>query len=377
MANESLKTFLGTIPVPEKSRESVLKTPLDSQNTTLGSVQRLLIQDKFTPNLDLSGLHQGVIMKVIEKPRLFEYSPKNELETFNQNKATGTQIKAPIRYKVYVQGPAGACYPMPDNESSVAIDFLDDYSAAPGLFAQLTLRSIVFVDIVDKVINGVNDPTMYNQPSGSNTNPSAAYNGSSKEPTTVGDKSAAGAPTEPTKIIPAGPLITVDNIPDDVIEEEAWANGKSIGKIKLKKVVSYTSQMMREDAAAAFNEMCKAAKNDKILLYGSSGFRQQQKQIELYNERYEKPYPTKPRDNTLSAKGQRSGVAAYPGTSNHQSGIAIDIDVGPSKKEPDRYAGDMGRDPRYIWLRDNAATFGFSNAEGRRVNEPWHWVYTK
>lgn len=376
MPDESFKDFLDSIPVPEKNRESVLKPRLDSQNTTLGGFQRLLIQEKYTPNLDLSGLHQGVVMRVVTDPNSLEYSPKNELETFNQNKTSGA-IKTPIRYKVFIQGPAGSLYPKPENALSVAIDLLDDYSISPSISIQLTERSIVFVDIVDKVIHAVNDPTIYKQPSTSNTNPSAAFKGATKEPTTVADKSVSGAPTEPTKIIPTGPLITVDNIPDETFEGEAWAGGKFLRIIKIKKIVSYSSQLMREDVADAFNDMCKAAKKDKILLYASSGFRQQQKQIEIYNQRFVKPYPAPRKDNELSEAGKKNGVAAYPGTSNHQSGIAVDIDVGVSKKEVDRYAGDMGKDARYIWLRDNASSYGFSNAEGKKVNEPWHWVYIK
>lgn len=209
--DESVLDYLSTIPVPEKSRENVLKPRLDSQNTTIGSVQRLLVQDKFTSNLDLSGLHQGVVMKVIENPRTFEYSPKNELETFNQNKSNNNAVKYPLRYKVYVQGPAGACHPIPENINSVAIDFLDDYSLSPSLSLRLTPMAIVFVDIVDKTINAVNDPTAYTQINGSNGNPSAAYNGSSKEPTTVGSRT----PDSRMDIAPTPPSSREEALPDN------------------------------------------------------------------------------------------------------------------------------------------------------------------
>lgn len=59
-----------------------------------------------------------------------------------------------------------------------------------------------------------------------------------------------------------------------------------------------------------------------------------------------------------TAKGQ-PGKAATPGTSNHGWGIAVDIP----------------NDTAQAWLRRNAARFGWSNAEGQRVGENWHWGY--
>ena len=56
-------------------------------------------------------------------------------------------------------------------------------------------------------------------------------------------------------------------------------------------------------------------------------------------------------------------LAAKPGRSNHQSGIAFDIAL----------AGADGN-PVYEWLKRNAAAHGFI----RTVNkEPWHWEYDR
>jgi hypothetical protein len=56
-------------------------------------------------------------------------------------------------------------------------------------------------------------------------------------------------------------------------------------------------------------------------------------------------------------------LAAKPGNSNHQNGIAFDIAVG----------GGAG-DPTYDWLTKNAPVRGFV----RTVNkEPWHWEFDK
>jgi hypothetical protein len=51
--------------------------------------------------------------------------------------------------------------------------------------------------------------------------------------------------------------------------------------------------------------------------------------------------------------------AATPGTSNHGWGIAVDCPSGRAQ----------------AWMRQHAHRFGWSNAEGRRVGEPWHWGY--
>ena len=57
-------------------------------------------------------------------------------------------------------------------------------------------------------------------------------------------------------------------------------------------------------------------------------------------------------------KSNGSTAAAYPGTSNHGFGLAIDI----SGKSQD-------------WIRKNGEPFGWSWDEGKSVGEPWHFRY--
>lgn len=56
-------------------------------------------------------------------------------------------------------------------------------------------------------------------------------------------------------------------------------------------------------------------------------------------------------------------TAAVPGTSNHGRGLAVDI----------RNAGSFSG-PFYRWMAQTGPLYGFSNSEGRSINEPWHWV---
>lgn len=53
-------------------------------------------------------------------------------------------------------------------------------------------------------------------------------------------------------------------------------------------------------------------------------------------------------------------VAATPGQSNHGWGIAVDFRNNPGA---------------WAWLKKYGSKFGWTNTEGARINEPWHWVY--
>lgn len=64
---------------------------------------------------------------------------------------------------------------------------------------------------------------------------------------------------------------------------------------------------------------------------------------------------------------RRSGTAAaaVPGTSNHGKALAVDI----------KNAGAFGG-PFHAWMSRTGPALGWSNTEGRSVNEPWHWVHS-
>ncbi|HZH15666.1 MAG TPA: peptidoglycan-binding protein [Archangium sp.] len=101
---------------------------------------------------------------------------------------------------------------------------------------------------------------------------------------------------------------------------------------------------MRSDAAAAFNRMHAAAKAAGINLHVNSAFRTMEEQRALY-QKY------------LNGTGN---LAAKPGYSNHQGGIAVDINVGGTGTST------------YKWLANNASRFGFVRTV---PSEPWHWEY--
>ncbi|MFV2143943.1 MULTISPECIES: M15 family metallopeptidase [Isoptericola] len=74
-------------------------------------------------------------------------------------------------------------------------------------------------------------------------------------------------------------------------------------------------------------------------------------------------------DQQVVLKGQKPGLAATPGTSNHGWGLAVDIC-------PESYAGD-----RWAWLAEHGPAAGWTNPAWARQGgagpyEPWHWEFS-
>lgn len=145
------------------------------------------------------------------------------------------------------------------------------------------------------------------------------------------------------------------------------ANGKKADKVSDKelsggkKVTGYVNgkpqkmtvfpvgngEYLRDDAAKAFKAMQRAAKKDGIQLTPGSGFRTMEEQKKLYQA-------------YLNGTGN---LAAKPGYSNHQGGVAMDISN----------VGGYGT-RTYQWLKENARRFGFVNDVS---GEYWHWTYKR
>jgi hypothetical protein len=131
----------------------------------------------------------------------------------------------------------------------------------------------------------------------------------------------------------------------------AWSRGAYIGQRTLVEIIDVTLEVERIalDTLDPYLALVRAAAVDGIEIAINSGFRSYPEQKSLY-EGYQRHLPG-------------YNLAAPPGTSNHQNGIAFDI----------RVAGGEG-DRVYDWLKKNAPSHGFI----RTVNkEPWHWEYDK
>lgn len=119
---------------------------------------------------------------------------------------------------------------------------------------------------------------------------------------------------------------------------------------------------MNSEAMAAFDSMKKAAATDGINLFIVSGFRSYSYQAYLYK-------------NYVARSGQAEAdrFSARPGHSEHQSGLAMDLNSASSS-----FAGTK----EAIWLANNSYRFGFivRYPEGKEsitgyMYEPWHMRY--
>ena len=129
----------------------------------------------------------------------------------------------------------------------------------------------------------------------------------------------------------------------------AWSGGQFRGQVDLVEIVDHGLEIERMTLATAdpYLQMVAAAKAAGISVAINSGFRSWPEQALLF-QGFQQGLPG-------------FNLAAPPGSSNHQSGIALDIEVD----------GSMGS-PIYGWLAKNATSFGFV----RTVNgEPWHWEF--
>ncbi|WDL86946.1 M15 family metallopeptidase [Priestia aryabhattai] len=127
-------------------------------------------------------------------------------------------------------------------------------------------------------------------------------------------------------------------------------------------------RMLRKPAAQALEELFQDAKKEGISLLGVSGYRSHERQKELFSF-YAK------RDGEEQART----YSAYPGTSEHETGLAIDVTGGSGMCAA---ADCFDATPEAHWLSKNAYQYGFiiRYPEGEEQvtgykYEPWHLRY--
>ena len=118
-------------------------------------------------------------------------------------------------------------------------------------------------------------------------------------------------------------------------------------------------------------EMFDDARAQGYSLFVREGYRTQEEQQQLMDEKIE-AYENEGKSKSEAKKLAEQWVA-IPGTSEHQLGIAVDINADITKSSSD----DV-----YNWLAENAHTYGFikrypSNKTDITgvINEPWHYRY--
>lgn len=125
------------------------------------------------------------------------------------------------------------------------------------------------------------------------------------------------------------------------------------------------NQMVTEDTYDAFLSMFNAAKKEDLTLIINSSFRSYEEQEEVYND-YK---------NTRGEEYADS-IAAHPGFSEHQTGMAIDIQTYGSK------ASTFEEFDEFKWLQENAHKYGFILRYPKDKEyitgyayESWHYRY--
>ncbi|MFZ7942101.1 M15 family metallopeptidase [Neobacillus sp. 19] len=125
---------------------------------------------------------------------------------------------------------------------------------------------------------------------------------------------------------------------------------------------------MRAKAGAAIEKLFAGAKQDGVSLLGVSAYRSHEEQASLFN-------------HYVHADGYEAAItySAVPRTSEHETGLAIDVTGGNGECAAEDCFADT---PEADWLEDHAADYGFiirypkgkDNITGYQY-EPWHLRY--
>lgn len=151
-------------------------------------------------------------------------------------------------------------------------------------------------------------------------------------------------------------LLDENYVPDDLVKD-----------LSCRKI-SYDPIQMRQTAADALSALFDAAEEDGIYLYAHSGYRSYRTQKTQYYNRLEKN------------NGKDDGVVAYPGASDHQTGLGIDVihKAGIGKK----FTTAFGETKHGKWLAENCWDYGFIlryQKDKKEITgityEPWHLRY--
>tara|TARA_R110001583_G_scaffold31179_2_gene107002 strand:+ start:656 stop:1498 length:843 start_codon:yes stop_codon:yes gene_type:complete len=187
--------------------------------------------------------------------------------------------------------------------------------------------------IFDDLRNGTLTAATSNQvPQATSAASTAAVTRTCGDITNSGDVGATAGGTSPSN---------VDNV---VFEsrQELFRKGNSLGFAT--EFVTINGKMVIKEVAGYVQAMISAASGEGVAMQVTSGFRTMADQQRLYNK-------------YLAGTGN---LAAVPGRSNHQNGIAIDFNV----------SSQNGR--VFEWLTKNAWRYGFIRTVSR---ERWHWEY--
>ena len=125
---------------------------------------------------------------------------------------------------------------------------------------------------------------------------------------------------------------------------------------------------LRKEAAIALTDLFKAAQDAGHELYVKSSYRSYSTQATMYY-------------NRLDKYGKDDGVVAKPGTSDHQTGLGVDV-LNREWSRREGMTSAFGETAEARWMEANCADFGFiirylpeKQEITKIIYEPWHLRY--
>ena len=132
---------------------------------------------------------------------------------------------------------------------------------------------------------------------------------------------------------------------------------------------------MKYDARAVsyLNAMCAAAEKDGVSLLVISSFWLHSRQVTLFQNQLKRVQANNPQLSEQAAIDKAATVVAYPGSSEHELGLAVDFNSVEETFENTK---------QFAWLQAHAAEYGFimrypKSKQGITgvIYEPWHYRY--
>lgn len=180
---------------------------------------------------------------------------------------------------------------------------------------------------------------------------------------------------------PGGVVAEYTPAGDEAYTLDLEVDGYINGNMDPDRLLKVGICVLERDAAYTYSLMKEAAENDGVTLRTDGCYRTLRKQEAAYDKRC--PVKVLPvyADNGVSGAKVQTGTrrarvcsgppTAFPGTSNHGWGRAIDF--------KDRYNVLTCYDTEFHWLKNNAHRFGWVHPAwahcGKDTQEPWHWEY--
>lgn len=151
-------------------------------------------------------------------------------------------------------------------------------------------------------------------------------------------------------------------------------DGYTVRTEKIKASYARDVGMLYDARAVSYlNSMCAAAAKDGVNLLVISSHRTNAKQTSLFNNQVNKQRANYPDLSEEEIKKIAGTISAYPGTSEHELGLAIDFNSVEESFE---------NTPEAQWLKAHAEEYGFilrytkekQNITGI-IYEPWHYRF--